>query len=48
MASSLGRKVGGADANIIGGAIKNSTTVITRDTKMMKFMEAAGVPFKTF
>lgn len=48
MANSLGRKVGAGDASIIGGAIKNGATIITRDTKMSKFMEAAGVPFKTF
>lgn len=47
-AASLGRKLGTNDASIVGGAINNNASVLTNDKRLINFLQAFGVPFKTY
>ena len=44
----LGRIVGRNDASIIGSAINNDATVITKDKKMTNYMKATNLPVKSY
>ncbi|WP_305068369.1 RHS repeat domain-containing protein, partial [Longitalea luteola] len=46
-AASLGRKLHTNDASIVGGAINNNASVLTNDKRLINFLQAFGVPFKT-
>lgn len=46
-AISLGRKLAINDASIVGGAINNNASILTNDKRLINFLQAFGVPFKT-
>lgn len=47
-AKEIGRGVGKNDASVIAGAQNNGAAVISNDKKMVKFMNAIGVPNRRY
>jgi RHS repeat-associated protein len=47
-AERLGRALGANDAKIAGDAMNNGATIITRDQKFIKFLQATGIPVQSF
>jgi RHS repeat-associated protein len=44
----LGRVLRAKDAAVVGSAINEGATVITRDQQLLKFLNAAGIPVQAF
>ncbi len=44
----LGRNIKPKDASVVAGAVNNNATVVTRDNKMIRLLQAMGLPVKTF
>jgi RHS repeat-associated protein len=44
----LGRVLRGKDAAVVGSAIKEGAVIITKDSKLLKFLNAAGIPARGY
>ncbi len=47
-ATLLGRVLRDKDAAVVGSAVKEGIPIITRDARLLRFLQAAGIPVETF
>ncbi len=47
-AQALGRVLRSKDAAVVGSAVNENATIITRDQRLLKFLNAVGIPVQWF